>query len=122
MGTSKEEIEAIMTDELLQSLRGAAWPGNIRELRNQLEQYLVFKDFIPASMPETLAAQPGGISIDASIPFSEARQQVVLEFERQYLIRLLELHQGNVSKAAAATRLDRGHLYRLLRRHKIKTG
>ncbi len=120
MGTATDEIDALMTDELLQALRGAAWPGNLRELRNQLEQYLVFKDLSVTSAPTTIPAKPGGVVIDASIPFSEARQQAIVEFERQYLRALLDLHEGKVARAAAATKLDRGHLYRLLRRHKLK--
>ena len=120
MGIAEERVREIMTPDFVRSLRSAAWPGNIRELRNYLEQYLVFDEVMITSTPATEDGDPR-IRVDASIPFSEARQQVLNEFERLYATELLRLHEGKVSQAAAEAGIDRTYLYRLLRRHKLKS-
>ncbi len=120
MGTADERIEAILSAEFVRGLRSAAWPGNIRELRNYLEQYLVFDDvMITSAGPSGDGGEPR-LQVDASVPFSEARQQVLSDFERLYVSELLRLHDGKVSRAAAEAGIDRTYLYRLLRRHGIK--
>ncbi len=57
---------------------------------------------------------------DLSIPFSEARKRLLDNFERSYVLALLERHGGNVSAAAASAQVDRVHLHRLIRRHRLK--
>lgn len=55
---------------------------------------------------------------------SATLRQVVERFGRtvvaDYLIALLSLHQGNVTKAAMAAGLERESLHRLLRRHQLR--
>ena len=41
-------------------------------------------------------------------------------FERRYVQALLQLHGGKVSAAAASAQVDRVHLHRLIRRHRLK--
>jgi two-component system response regulator GlrR len=120
MGIAEERVRDIMNPDFVRSLRSAAWPGNIRELRNYLEQYLVFDEVMITSSAADDDGDPR-IRVDASIPFSEARQQVLNEFERLYATELLRLHEGKVSQAAAEAGIDRTYLYRLLRRHKLKS-
>ena len=120
MGIPEERVREIMSSDFVRTLRSAAWPGNIRELRNYLEQYLVFDDVMITSADGIDDGDPR-IRVDASIPFSEARQQVLTDFERLYASELLRLHDGKVSQAAAEAGIDRTYLYRLLRRHKIKS-
>jgi DNA-binding NtrC family response regulator len=55
--------------------------------------------------------------VDASVPYAEARDRVLSDFERRYFEALLRAHDGKVSRAAAAAGLDRRYLYRLLHRH-----
>ncbi|WP_428261457.1 sigma 54-interacting transcriptional regulator [Haliangium sp.] len=120
MRVSDERIRDILGPEFVRTLRSAAWPGNIRELRNYLEQCLVFDD---ATLTSPILADEGDprVPVDATVPFSEARQQVLNEFERLYVSELLRLHGGKVSQAAAEAGIDRTYLYRLLRRHEIKS-
>jgi len=48
-------------------------------------------------------------------PLKEARE----EFERRYIIRLLELTKGNVSKAAEVAGRYRADFYHLLKKYQI---
>ena len=53
------------------------------------------------------------------LPFKDAKDQMVEAFEREYLLDLLERHQGNVSKAARAADMDRKSITRLMKKHGI---
>ena len=56
----------------------------------------------------------------SALPYADARQRAISEFERRYLQSLLERHEGKVAEAAAAAQMDRVYFYRLMRRHKLK--
>jgi two-component system, NtrC family, response regulator GlrR len=117
-GASGPESAALRTPDFFATLQRSAWPGNVRELRNYIERCLVFQEALPA--PDAAPADHGGVSVDARLPYQEARRRALDDFERCYLDALLRLHQGKVSQAATAADVDRVYLYKLLRRHNIK--
>ena len=47
------------------------------------------------------------------LPLTDARQRVVEEFEQRYVDRMLALHDGNVTRAAAAAGVGRRHFQRI---------
>lgn len=47
---------------------------------------------------------------------TEAREQ----FTRRYLIRTLEKHEWNVTRAASEVGIERSYLYELMRKYEIK--
>lgn len=53
------------------------------------------------------------------LSFHEAKQQVIDAWERDYLRDLMRQYSGNLTRAAAASSIDRNHLRLLLRRHGI---
>ncbi len=88
------------------------WPGNVRELRNLVERCVVlsFKGVIDVEeLPgEFLAAAPSEKSAPhgeglTHLPYEEAR----MAFERDYMLGILERHEGNISQAAAAMKIHR---------------
>ena len=110
------------------------WPGNVRELNNVIERALPFSDGATISMsalPESMrpasqrttstvmtpSAQPA--QGDEPLPFKDAKDQLISAFERQYLVDLLDRHDGNVSKAARAADMDRKSITRLMKKHNI---
>ena len=112
--------------EDLQRLARYAFPGNVRELRNLVERAcaltrgdtLDFDSFLDSDR-HTPAPTPGAVAYD--LPFKQAKAQIVDQFERAYLERLMEHHQNNLSAAARAADLDRKHLRELLRKHGLIT-
>jgi DNA-binding NtrC family response regulator len=100
------------------------WPGNVRELRNNVQKLVAIGDVplptdedtpLPSSrgdLPERMPDLIGEV-VAEGLPLAEARARVVAELERRYLERLLKLHGGNVSHAAAASGIARRHLQRL---------
>lgn len=100
----------------LELLAQAAWPGNVRQLQNVVEQCVVLCTgtlIAPVLVERALSHQASEL-----LPFDEARRQ----FERDYLTQLLKLTAGNVSQAARLARRNRTDFYALLGRHQLEPG
>ncbi|MCP3103524.1 sigma 54-interacting transcriptional regulator [Myxococcus sp. K15C18031901] len=119
-GAAPEQTAALRAPEFITQLQHAAWPGNIRELRNHLERCLVFQDAMPPSTEEVGTAGVLRSMVDPKQPYAEARRRALEVFEREYLDALMKLHGGKVSQAATAADMDRVYLYRLLRRRGLR--
>jgi two-component system response regulator GlrR len=90
------------------------WPGNVRELENTIEYAVALtqQDVISEDMilpAKDLPAEP-------LKPLKEARE----DFEKVYLIRLLELTGGNVSRAAELAGKYRPDFYNLIKKYNLK--
>jgi DNA-binding NtrC family response regulator len=116
--TDDEQLRAPLADpSLLAKLRRGAWSGNVRELRNYLERCIVLGGPVPLNQPLSSTAE-----VDSSVPYAEARQAALDEFERRYLEGLLLRHDNRVAAAARAAGMNRAYLYRLLQRHGLRGG
>ncbi|MEC5388327.1 sigma 54-interacting transcriptional regulator [Uliginosibacterium sp. H3] len=102
--------------EAMEMLVAAPWPGNVRQLLNVVEQTVALSttSIIPTSLVQR-AIHEDNPAIEA---FEEARRR----FEREYLVRLLRLTEGNVSQAARIAKRNRTEFYRLLSRHQLEPG
>jgi DNA-binding NtrC family response regulator len=108
------------SQQALAQLQLYAWPGNVRELENRVQQLVVLAaepiihgiDIV--AMPDTAAtvAQEGS--------FREEKKRAVAEFERDYLKRVLERADGNMSEAARIAGIDRKNFWVLAKRHGLK--
>ncbi len=104
-GFSKEAMEILMT---------ASWPGNIRQLRNVVDQCIALAttQVIPSNLVErSLRSNERPL-----LSFAVARDR----FEFDYLSRLLEMTSGNVAQAARLAERNRSEFYKLLRRHALE--
>ena len=91
----------------------AAWPGNIRQLFNIVEQAAALSTtpLIPSDLlHHTLKENPIKI-----LGFDDARR----EFEQHYLVQLLQTTGGNVAWAARIANRNRTDFYKILNRHNI---
>ncbi|MCA1326994.1 sigma 54-interacting transcriptional regulator [Herbaspirillum sp. alder98] len=97
--------------DALEMLSLAQWPGNVRQLYNVVEQVCALSPvaLIPASLVQRALQVP---ALDR-LRYAEAKQK----FERDYLIRLLKLTDGNVSDAARLADRNRTEFYRLLQKN-----
>jgi DNA-binding NtrC family response regulator len=113
---------AKLAPEALARLVEHGWPGNVRELKNVLDRSL---SLLPPEGERVITPELLGLSDAAAPPapvdegFRAAKERVVTAWERAWLSRLLSDARGNVTRAARVGRLDRVHLYRLLRKHNI---
>ena len=101
------------SEEAMELLVSASWPGNIRQLRNVIEQCVVLatSPLIPATLVQVaLKSKPREF-----LPFAQARDH----FEFEYLVALLQMTQGNVAQAARLADRNRSEFYKLLRKHEL---
>ena len=97
---------------LIDKLSGWSWPGNIRALRHAIERAVILSeselldvmDFPLVESGHGAAVTPSGIS-----PLDDV--------EKAAIIRALERHQNNVSRAADALGLTRASLYRRMEKY-----
>lgn len=117
-----------ISDEAMQVMNRHNWPGNVRELQHVIERGVALAagaQIEAADLPEGLGQMKrrGGVSnlaVDQfHLPFKEAKESVVEAFERSYIDNLLQNHEGNISRAAEASGIDRRSLHRLLVKHEI---
>jgi DNA-binding NtrC family response regulator len=124
-----------------QALLRHPWPGNVRELKNSIERatYLAAPGIIepgdlhlgrtaaPARTADPAPTTSSGPGLELStlfgIPFKEAKQALLDDFETRYFTHLLEAHDGNLSRASAEAGITRYYLRELLKRlglHRVK--
>ncbi len=110
--------------DALAVLESHDWPGNVRQLRNNVERLLILAGGVPdatvtASMlPQEVAAlvpsMPNGFGGGEhlmSLPLREAREA----FEREYLVAQISRFGGNISRTAEFVGMERSALHRKLK-------
>lgn len=107
-------IARSFSPEALQQMMTAPWPGNIRQLLNVVEQVAVLSSTPIISEQLVTRALRGKTA--AIPPLAKAQQ----EFEQDYLIRLMQITQGNVTRAAALAKRNRTEFYKLLNKHHLE--
>ncbi len=112
----------VFGEDVMAALQAHSWPGNVRQLRNNVERLLILATG-PVDQPITLAALPsevvardtqeGGFDSEKMIALSlrEARES----FEREYLKAQIDRFGGNISKTAAFIGMERSALHRKLK-------
>mgnify|MGYP001582671014 FL=1 len=102
--------------EALKALTTAPWPGNVRQLFNVVEQVCALSSspLIPLALVQRALRVP---SVEVQT-YADAKQR----FEREYLVGLLKLTDGNVADAARLADRNRTEFYRLLQKHELTPG
>jgi two-component system, NtrC family, response regulator GlrR len=114
LGTRYRRERLAFSPEALELLVSAPWPGNVRQLLNVIEQAVALA--ATEVIPESLVRQALDAGDTALTPLDEARRA----FERDYLVRILKITGGNVTKAARLAGRNRTEFYRLLERHALE--
>jgi two-component system nitrogen regulation response regulator NtrX len=104
-------------------LQSHDWPGNIRQLRNNVERLMILatgesdSEITAALLPSEIGALvpsiPSGVGGEKlmSLPLREAREV----FEREYLVAQINRFGGNISRTAEFIGMERSALHRKLK-------
>ncbi|HEX4764712.1 MAG TPA: sigma-54 dependent transcriptional regulator [Lichenihabitans sp.] len=104
-------------------LQSHDWPGNIRQLRNNVERLMILAsgdadaevsaDMLPSEVGTLVPATPNGAGGEKlmSLPLREAREV----FEREYLVAQISRFGGNISRTAEFIGMERSALHRKLK-------
>ncbi len=108
--TSMDRDVRSFSKKAMEKLVYHPWPGNIRELKNVVE-FCVATSENRVISDDLIMPDIQGKTMELK-PLKEAR----LDFERDYLVQLLRLTKGNVSKSAKLAGRYRADFYDLMKR------
>ncbi|MEP0356386.1 sigma 54-interacting transcriptional regulator [Paraglaciecola sp.] len=103
------------SDDALQILTTSQWPGNVRQLVNVVEQCvaLTHTPVIASHLVEQALS-----ATDKKWPtLTEARDA----FEHQYLLKLLKMTDGNVTRSAEIAGRNRTDMHKLMKKHELQS-
>jgi two-component system response regulator GlrR len=119
-----------LTPKAMQKLMQHDWPGNVRELENTLEyaitmtqRDIVGDELILQTKISTAASSPEETVQSQFLPTPgslKTLKEARAEFEKAYLIRLLQMCDGKATRAAEIAGKYRADFYDLLKKHEIK--
>lgn len=128
---NKKYLMSKTLDEyMIKDMLEYSWPGNIRELRNVIERYVIsgIWDIAPSALKnapdkEKKAAESNGESaalhaaddFDYSLPLHEACD----EFEKRYIIKAIKDSGGSMEKSAERLGIHRSLLYKKRKKYGI---
>ncbi|MDE2365133.1 MAG: sigma-54-dependent Fis family transcriptional regulator [Hyphomicrobiales bacterium] len=104
-------------------LQSHDWPGNIRQLRNNVERLMILAvgeadaevtaEMLPSEIGALVPATPNGAGGEKllGLPLREAREV----FEREYLVAQISRFGGNISRTAEFIGMERSALHRKLK-------
>ena len=108
-------------DDAMATLQVQDWPGNVRQLRNNIERMLILAsgdpaevitaEMLPAETPTGGHTASIGTERIIALPLREAREL----FEREYLNAQILRFGGNISRTAAFIGMERSALHRKLK-------
>ena len=123
---NQKEVNDI-SPEAMELLRSCEWRGNVRELQNVIERALILSDgelIQPGHLPDSVRKIDTVSGSDSAeyrldLPFKDAKERLIENFERRYIVDVLKNFKGNVSRSAEHSGIDRRSLHRLLAKYQI---
>ncbi|QBR72532.1 sigma-54-dependent Fis family transcriptional regulator [Beijerinckiaceae bacterium] len=113
----------LIADDAMAVLQSHDWPGNIRQLRNNVERLMILAagdpdaavtaEMLPAEIGTLVPSTPNGQGGEKlmNLPLREAREV----FEREYLVAQINRFSGNISRTAEFIGMERSALHRKLK-------
>jgi two-component system, NtrC family, nitrogen regulation response regulator NtrX len=113
----------LIGEDAMAVLQSHDWPGNVRQLRNNVERLMILAGGEPdavitasmlpqdvGSMVPSMPSDNGGEHL-MGLPLREAREV----FEREYLVAQISRFGGNISRTAEFVGMERSALHRKLK-------
>ena len=112
-----------IAEDAMAILQSHDWPGNVRQLRNNVERLMILAsgepdaeisaDMLPSEVGALVPATPTGAGGEKlmSLPLRDAREV----FEREYLMAQVSRFGGNISRTAEFIGMERSALHRKLK-------
>ncbi len=118
----------VISQKLMDQLVKHPWPGNVRELENILVQGILYSKGDTIDLPDIplknfdhKEKKPGSSLNNTfdSLPYKDAKEKVLQEFNHNYIGAKLSMTQGNITRAAKKSNMDRQALQQIMKRFDI---
>jgi two-component system nitrogen regulation response regulator NtrX len=112
-----------IANDAMAVLQAHNWPGNVRQLRNNIERLMILvqgedvdapitADLLPSEIGDVMPRAPTQSDVHImALPLREAREM----FEKEYLIAQINRFGGNISRTAEFIGMERSALHRKLK-------
>jgi len=117
------EPPAVVPERTIRGFASQSWPGNVRELRNAVSRAISLGSPVDFRSTNELAAIGGrgaALDIDLSVPLKLGRDQLLEQYERQYIEAALAHTGGNVTRAAELAGVNRKFIQRAMKRDGVR--
>ena len=105
---------------LMETWRHYDWPGNVRELSTEIENLVLFShdgkiDYSHLRVRPGERAEPVAFFKPfVNLPYEQAKEELLTQFQQDYLREHMTRYAGNITHVAEATGLNRTTIYRML--------
>jgi DNA-binding NtrC family response regulator len=113
-----ERSRPSLTDAAIAHLQTHSWPGNVRELENTIERAVILGTGEVIDVADVAGHRPAVPSTGLTT-FTGDHIPTLDELERTHILRVLELCEGQKTKAAAMLGINRTTLWKKLRQYGI---
>ncbi len=125
----KNNFERIrISDSALEILKNYSWPGNIRQLENEIERAAIFA-VNGVIVPESISVEireyreikkSSKYTVGSGMSLAEMKKRVVSDLEKRLITEGLELTRGNKTECAKLLQISRVDLMRKISKYGIK--
>ena len=114
-----------LSNELVRRFMTMPWEGNVREMENLIMRGILFStadEIQPrdVGIVDPNYNQPSSKSGLGDLPYKQAKEETLAQFNHTFIGDLLAVHQGNVTQAARQCGLERQALQQIMKRYGIK--
>jgi len=115
-----------ISKEVLDIFNHYKWSGNVRELENTIERMCVLENSSTLTtdhIPEKILIKNDEFTLPKnnyiSYTFRDAKQMVINQFEKDYVMSVLKESGNNISKAAKTAGMDRANFKKILNKYQF---
>lgn len=108
-----------LSEEARVALSNHFWPGNVRELEGVIQRAIVLGDSEIVGLADLDLPDSKNQGISEVEQFRLGKSRAIVQFERNFIAKLLATHGGNISHAARAAGKDRRSFQRLVNKYSL---
>jgi DNA-binding NtrC family response regulator len=108
-----EKDDLYFTPGFRKELMESKWPGNVRQLRNQIEKMVILSESKGIHTEETRY-------MDRPRDKPDTSTQTLSSIQKEFLLQMLEKNSGNISKTAVQLGVARSTIYNKLKKYRTK--
>src|SRR5215471_12446679 len=109
---AKNNLDVTIAQEAIAKLQCMSWPGNVRELENTVNRLAIFALTGRITLAEVVEVEQRCSEGSGPTDSISSAPDLLLEVEREHILRVLKQTKGNRSEAARRLGIERKTLYK----------